>query len=110
VQSAEVVAEVLKRMPKNRLMYGSDIPVAVVRGYMLMLNGQRITLTRKAFPWSLSGSPGQLRCTFMGYEQVRAMKRACLALNWQEEDREALFYTNARLLVDEAQKTFMVGA
>lgn len=104
VQSAEVVTEVLKRMPLERVMYGSDIPVAVVRGYMFMLNGQRVALTRKAFPWSISGKPGQLRCTFMGYEQLRAMKRGCETVGLNKDEVQELFYSNARTLVEDALK------
>jgi uncharacterized protein len=103
VQSAEVVEEVLKQMPLERLMYGSDIPVAVVRGYMFMLNGQRVALTRKAFPWSISGKPGQLRCTFMGYEQLRAMKRGCEAVGFGEKEVQKLFYANAKTLVESSR-------
>lgn len=102
VQSAEVVEAILRRMPLERLMYGSDIPVATVRGYMFMLNGQRVALTRKPFAWSISGKPGQLRCTFMGYEQIRAMKTACERVGIRREGVEALFYGNARRLIDEA--------
>jgi predicted TIM-barrel fold metal-dependent hydrolase len=102
VQSAEVVEAILRRMPLSRLMYGSDIPVATVRGYMFMLNGQRVALTRKPFAWSISGKPGQLRCTFMGYEQIRAMKTACERVGIGREGVEALFYGNARRVVDEA--------
>jgi uncharacterized protein len=102
VQSAEVVTEVLKRLPLERVMYGSDIPVAVVRGIMFMLNGQRVVLTRKAFPWSISGKPGQLRCTFMGYEQLRAMKKACQAVGLNRTDVQKLFYSNAKTLVSAA--------
>jgi predicted TIM-barrel fold metal-dependent hydrolase len=105
VQSAEVVEEVLKRMPLERIMYGSDIPVAVVRGTLFMLNGQRVVLTRKAFPWSISGKAGQLRCTFMGYEQLRAMKRGCEALGFGKEEVQKLFYSNAKTLVEEARKS-----
>lgn len=103
VQSADVVRAILERMPRDRVMYGSDIPVATVRGYMFMLNGQRVALTRKKFTWSItSDPPGQLRCTFMGYEQIRAMKAACMALGWNRAAVEALFYGNARRLVEEA--------
>lgn len=105
VQSAEVVTEVLERMPLERVMYGSDIPVAVVRGIMFMLNGQRVALTRKAFPWSISGKPGQLRCTFMGYEQLRAMKRGCETVGFSKDDVQKLFYSNARALVEDARKS-----
>jgi uncharacterized protein len=105
VQSASVVEEVLKRMPLERVMYGSDIPVAVVRGTMFMLNGQRVALTRKPFPWSISGKPGQLRCTFMGYEQLRAMKQACTTLGLDKNAVQKLFYTTAKTLVEIALNT-----
>lgn len=103
VMQAEVVQAILERMPPERLMYGSDIPVATVRGTMIMLNGQRVAITRKSFPWSItSAQPGQLRCTFMGYEQIRAMKSACDALGYGQEQVKALFYGNARALVEAA--------
>lgn len=101
VQQAEVVEAIFEHMPLDRLMYGSDIPVATVRGTMFMLNGQRVAITRKPFPWSItSNQPGQLRCTFMGYEQLRAMKTACERMGWGRAEVEALFYTTARQLVE----------
>lgn len=103
VQDSGVVQAILEHMPLERLMYGSDLPVATVRGYMFMLNGQRVCITRKSFPWSISSTtPGQLRCTFMGYEQIRAMKRACDALALGRGAVQQLFYDNARHLVDDA--------
>lgn len=106
VQSAGVVQAILERMPLEHLMYGSDIPVATVRGYMFMLNGQRVALTRKPFDWSISSTkPNQLRCTFMGYEQIRAMKQACDQLHLDKGAVEKLFYSNSRTLVDEARRS-----
>ncbi|MBW4438908.1 MAG: amidohydrolase [Pleurocapsa minor GSE-CHR-MK-17-07R] len=102
VQSAEVVEAICAHMPAGRVMYGSDIPVATVRGLLFMLNGQRVTLTRKPFPWSLSNPASPLKCTFMGYEQLRAMKRACDNLGWGPEQVNDLFYGTARALVDAA--------
>jgi hypothetical protein len=100
VQSAGVVQAILERMPAGRVMYGSDIPVATVRGLLFMLNGQRVTVTRKSFPWSISSAqPGQLRCTFMGYEQLRAIKAACDALAYDSAAIYSLFYGTARELV-----------
>jgi glutamate-1-semialdehyde 2,1-aminomutase len=103
VQSAGVVQAILERMPAGRVMYGSDIPVATVRGLLFMLNGQRVTITRKPFPWSISSQQkGQLRCTFMGYEQLRAIKAACDALQCDPGAVQALFYDTARALVMDA--------
>jgi predicted TIM-barrel fold metal-dependent hydrolase len=100
VQSAGVVQVLLERMPAGRVMYGSDIPVATVRGLLFMLNGQRVTITRKPFPWSISSTePGQLRCTFMGYEQLRAIRQACDALGYGVDQVNDLFYDTARTLV-----------
>jgi hypothetical protein len=73
---------------------------------MFMLNGQRVCLTRKRFPWSIStDSPGQLRCTFMGYEQLRAIKQACQNLGLGPQAVQAIFYDNARRLVTTAAKS-----
>lgn len=110
VMSHEVVQAILEKMPASHVMFGSDIPVATVRGYMFMLNGQRVTITRKPFPWSISSTrPNQLRCTFMGYEQIRAMKRACEALGWGRAQVQALFYDNARALVEGAARGIRQG-
>lgn len=103
VQDEGVVRTLLERLPLERVMYGSDIPVATVRGLLFMLNGQRVCLTRKHFPWSISSEqPGQLCCTFMGYEGLRAIKRACQALHLGPDAVRALFYDNARALVEHA--------
>lgn len=109
VQSAEVVEEVLKNIPLDHIMYGSDIPVAVVRGYMFMLNGQRVTLTRKPFSWSISGKQ-PLRCTFMGYEQLRAIKLGFEKLGLAQEARQKLFYDNARNLVNKAHQAIGINS
>ncbi len=100
VQSAEVVAALLEHLPIERIMYGSDIPVATVRGLMFMLNGQRVCITRKPFAWSISSTqPDQLRCTFMGYEGLRAIKQACMQHGVDAAGVEKLFYSSARQLV-----------
>lgn len=107
VQSADVAEAICARMP-GRVMYGSDIPVATVRGLLFMLNGQRVTLTRKPFPWSVSSSTQPLPCTFMGYEQLRAMKRACDALGWTADQVSDLFDGVARHLVESAARAVRV--
>lgn len=103
VHDAGVTEALLARMPAERVMFGSDLPVATVRGYLFMLNGQRVTITRKHFSWSISSrEPNQLRCTFMGYEQIRATKAACDALGWTAAQVRRLFYGTARDLVNAA--------
>ena len=100
VQAEEVTRIILERMGPTRVMYGSDLPVGTVRGKLLMVNGQRVCVTRKTFPWSISSrEPGQLRCTFMGYEQLRATKGACESLGYTRKDLAALFHDTAHTLV-----------
>ena len=100
VHEPEVIAALLRALPLERVMFGWDIPVATVRGRMLMINGQRVCVTHKRFPWSISSEqPGALRCTFMGYEQLRATRQACIQLGLGPEAVEQLFYTSARTLV-----------
>lgn len=100
VQDAGVVSALLGALQLNRIMYGTDIPVATVRGYMFILNGQRVCITRKRFPWSIStDQPGELRCTFMGYEGLRAIKEATEEEGLGAGDIEAIFYSNAHDLI-----------
>ncbi|MBA2632778.1 MAG: amidohydrolase family protein [Chloroflexi bacterium] len=100
IQDHDVVRLLLERVPIDRIMWGSDIPVATVRGRLLMLNGQRVCLTRRPFPWSVSRvGPEPLACTFMGYETLRALRRACDELALSREQVSSLMYANARALV-----------
>ena len=103
VQDTSVINVLLKRYPLERILYGTDIPMATMRGLMIMVNKQRIIITRKRFPWSVSSDrPGQLRCTFMGYEGLRAIKQACEDLGLGANEVTAIFYDNARTLVMQA--------
>lgn len=101
VQDKDVISAMLESLPIGRIMYGTDIPVATVRGFMFMLNGQRVCITRKKFPWSISSDiPGQLRCTFMGYEGLRAIKHAAQECGIDQDGVAAIFYKNAHNLVN----------
>ncbi|MGH2382928.1 MAG: amidohydrolase family protein [Candidatus Limnocylindria bacterium] len=100
VQDHDVVRLLLERVPIERIMWGSDIPVATVRGRIVMLNGQRVCLTRRPFPWSVSRQdPEPLACTFMAYETLRAIRRACDELSLSREQLGGLMCANARALV-----------
>ena len=103
VQDATVISTMLKHYPLERVLYGTDIPMATMRGLMIMVNKQRIIITRKRFPWSVSSEqPGHLRCTFMGYEGLRSIKQACEDLELGTDAVKAIFYDNARALVIQA--------
>ncbi len=107
VQDAVVINTLLVRYPLTHILYGTDIPMATMRGLMLMINKQRVIITRKRFPWSISSErPGQLRCTFMGYEGLRAVKQACEDLGLGREAINAIFYDNSRTLVMQAAQIY----
>ncbi len=100
VYDYSVVRALLEGIPLRRILFGTDDPVATVRGMMLLLNGQRVFITRKRFRWSVTSElPNQLRCTFFVYEQLRAMKQACQDLHIGAHDVQTLFYDNVRALI-----------
>jgi nucleoside-diphosphate-sugar epimerase len=62
------------------------------------VNRQCLFLTRKQHPWSISSQePGKLQLTFMAYETVRALRRACERLGLTREQVEDIIDGNLRM-------------
>jgi glutamate-1-semialdehyde 2,1-aminomutase len=109
VQDYGAIRALLELVSLDHIMYGTDMPVASVRGLMIMINGQRVCITRKQFPWSISSKkPRQLRCTFMGYEGLRAIKQACTDLGIGRVAIEGIFYSNAKQLCNNLARSLEV--
>jgi glutamate-1-semialdehyde 2,1-aminomutase len=103
LDDADSICVVLEHVPHTRLLFGTDLPFTAERGKHLCVNRQCLFLTRKQHPWSISSrGPGELRLTFMAYETVRALRRACERLRLTRTQVEDIMYCNARRLLDAA--------
>jgi uncharacterized protein len=106
LDDAETIGVVLDNVPHERLLFGTDLPIAAHRGKHLCVNRQCIFLTRTKHPWSVSSDePGALKLTFFAYETVRALKRACEQRGLTRAQVEDICYGNARALLDAARRS-----
>jgi hypothetical protein len=101
VQDWEVIAKVLQMFPRERLMFGLDLPFAQEKGKMISVNGQRHFFTKRPHPWSVHTEPGsyEVRCTLFAYEIIRALLRGAAEAGLSEKEIQALFWDNAQNLI-----------
>lgn len=101
VQDAEVLEVAFREFGVSRILFGLDMPVAQEKGKVLGINGQRHFFTKRVHPWSIHNSAKsyRIRCTFMAYEMVRALKKAMARVGLGPEAAEKVFYDNAAGLV-----------
>jgi len=104
LDDADSMDAVLRHCGPRKLLFGTDLPIAAMRGKHLCVNRQCIFLTRDRFPWSVSSEkPGELKLTFFAYETVRALRRACERNGLSRAEVEAICYDSAREIIDRAK-------
>ncbi|MBM4041022.1 MAG: amidohydrolase [Planctomycetes bacterium] len=100
VDDPETIEVVLEHAGHRRLIYGSDMPVTLLRGRHLCVNRHCFFLTEKPCPNSVSPPRGaEFPMTFMAYETVRAVLRACRKRGLPREALDDIFHRNAANLV-----------
>ena len=100
VDNAETIEAVLENVPPTRLLYGSDLPITLLRGRHLCVNRHCFFLTETPCPNSVSPPRGaEFPMTFMLYETVRAVLRAVRKQKLPSAAIEDIFYGNAARLV-----------
>ena len=101
VQHWEVMAHLFRQVPISRVLFGSDIPIALAQGKAVEINHQYTYVTPR--PWSLSLCDDKNKLQFTSFlnEQLRAIQQAATATKLSRSAIAALFYDNARALVNE---------
>ena len=101
INSFSVNKVLLEELGPERVLYGSDLAVAALKGKNIDINNRHYFVTSILKPWSLSSSEMKLNnFTFFIYEIIRALKIAVLSLNLKKEDVRNIFYLNARKLTE----------
>lgn len=100
VSSPEVLEYVFTRADAERILYATDMPIAVAPGKSVEINDQYTYVT--PVPWSLSISDdhGALVFTSFVYEELRGIKQAIRRAGLGRDFVERLFYRNGRDLLD----------
>lgn len=97
----EVMEYLFQHIPAGRILYGTDIPLALAPGKSVEINDQYTYVT--PVPWSLSISDDHRKIQFTSflYEELRAIKKAVFRAGLDNEFVVRLFYKNGLSLLQE---------
>ena len=95
----EVLEYLFKTFPTERILYGTDIPLALIGGKSIEINNQYTYATSRPWPISISDDHNKLVFTSFLYEELRALKHAVNRLKLSRTFVENLFHGNAVALL-----------
>jgi len=99
----EVLEYLFENVPSDRILYGTDLPIAAAPGKSVEINDQYTYVTPVPWHLSISDDHGKLHFTSFAYEELRAIKKA---VHWRGMDKdfvEKLFYRNGMDLLSECK-------
>ena len=97
VNHNEVLAYTFNHFPRERLLFGTDIPVSLLRGKSVEINNQYAYVMAENYRigTTIHDPHSTVRFTSFFYEQLRGIKRAAAAAHWSRRDVKNFFHTNA---------------
>lgn len=101
----EVLEYLFKTAPAERILYGTDIPIAVAPGKSVEINDQYTYVTPA--PWRLSISDDHEKLVFTSflYEELRAIKKAVARTGHSRKFVRQLFYDNGMALLKDTMQS-----
>ncbi|MDD4357064.1 MAG: amidohydrolase family protein [Smithellaceae bacterium] len=102
-----VLEYAFKVFPRDRILFGSDAPIAMLRGKSVEINNQYAYLTGEDYQigTSIYDREHVLKFTFFYYEQLRAIIQAARRAGLSSDEQENIFFGNAfRLFSSVAKK------
>jgi predicted TIM-barrel fold metal-dependent hydrolase len=99
VGSAPVIAYAIRAAGVRKIVFGTDLPVADVKGKNVDFNNQRLYVTEEPRAWSMSSPELGLEFTRFYYEELRAIKGAARQLRLSDAQIEDIFFRNAERLI-----------
>lgn len=99
----EVMEHLLQRVDPSRILFGSDIPIALAPGKSVEINDQYTYVTPVPWKLSISDDHGKLAFTSFLYEEIRAFRHACRRLGVGREVVQGVFWENGMRLLDEVR-------
>ena len=101
INSFSVNKVLMEELGSERILYGSDLPVAIFKGKNIDINNRHYFVTKTPKAWSLSSEEMRLDSfTFFIYEIIRAIRVAAKSLNLSKKGIDNIFYQNAKRLID----------
>ncbi len=99
------ISEGIRTVGVDRFIYGTDLPIAVMRMYRITENGYYFNIVPKGYYGDVDGQPHMReseseKISLMVYEQLLAFKRSAAELRLKDSDIEKIMYGNAKALCD----------
>jgi uncharacterized protein len=100
INSFSVNKILLEELGPDRILYGSDLPIALFKGKNIDINNRHYFITSTPKPWSISSPVMDLEnFTFFIYEIIRAIRVAAKSLNLGKSDIENIFFNNCNNII-----------
>ncbi|MFA6817145.1 MAG: amidohydrolase family protein [Lentisphaeria bacterium] len=101
-----VLEYAFNHFPRERMVFGTDSPIAFFRGKSVEINNQYAYLMGEdyAIGTSLYDADHVIQFTTFYYEQLRGIKEAAMKAGLCRSEREDFFYNNMYNLVRDVQK------
>ena len=96
----EVLEYLFQEVDPGKILYGTDIPIALAPGKSVEINDQYTYVTPVPWELSISDDHGRLTFTSFLYEELRAIKKTVHRLGFSKDFVQGLFYANGRKLLD----------
>lgn len=96
---APVIAYTIRTVGAEKVLFGTDMPVADIKGKNVDFNNQRLYITEDPRAWSMSNPDLGLTFTRFYYEELRAIKNAARELRLTDSQIEDIFSRNAERLI-----------
>lgn len=96
----EVMEYTFEKVDHDKILYGTDIPIALAPGKSVEINDQYTYVTPRPWSLSISDEHGKLKFTSFLYEELRAIKKAVTRLQLDPQFVEGLFYDNGMRLLE----------
>ena len=100
------ITEGIKTVGVDRFLYGTDLPIAVMRMYRIVENNDYFNVVPKGYYGDVTGQPHMREAaegeniSLMAYEQLIAFKRSAMELRLSDSDVEKILYSNAKKMCD----------
>ena len=109
VNHADVLEYTFRHFPRDRILFGSDAPIACLPGKSVEINNQYAYLMGEDYEIGTSIYDAQHAVTFTSffYEQLRGIKLAAARAGLSRDEVEGILFNNAhRLFADVAQRNY----
>jgi len=105
VQNPMVYEILFENVDSQRVLFGTDQPMADWRGRRVCVNSQWVDVTRDRYSWAAFRREGlEIEATFIAYEIIQALREGAERAGLTGEKLAAIFFDNGMRLVEDVRR------